>query len=86
LYTSDGSANFMGYSDSKVDKLIARGDRAPSMTAGIRSYQRAEDRVLEDMPVVPLWYETIHAAYSPRLTNVQLDALDHVRVEDVQLS
>lgn len=83
LFTSASSSNRAGYANPKVDELIAAGDRAPSIEAGLASYQEAEDLILDDMPVIPLWFAKNQAVHSERTDNVVIDLLGRVRVQDV---
>jgi oligopeptide transport system substrate-binding protein len=83
LYFSTSSSNRTGYVNPAVDQLIAEGNRAPSMEAGIKSYQAAEDIILEDMPVIPLWFGKTPAAHSGRVERVVIDPFSNIRVQDV---
>jgi ABC-type oligopeptide transport system substrate-binding subunit len=85
LYTSGSASNRTGYSNKEVDRLIAEGDRSPSLEASLRAYQAAEDLILEDMPLIPLWYGKTQAAYSERVERVVIDPFSRVRVGDVRV-
>jgi ABC-type transport system substrate-binding protein len=85
LYTSGSASNRTGYSNPEVDQLIAEGDRAPSVEASIRAYQAAEDVILEDMPLIPLWYGKTQAVHSERVERVVIDPFSRVRVQDVRV-
>jgi ABC-type transport system substrate-binding protein len=63
LYATDGSANSSVYSNARFDDLIRQGDAASTLREGITSYQQAEDIVVEDLPVIPLWFSTVTAVY-----------------------
>jgi peptide/nickel transport system substrate-binding protein len=75
LYGSQGSTNRTNYRNSEFDKLIAEGDSAPSLEQGIEKYQAAEDLVLKDMPVVPLWYGRSALAYNDNVRGVEYNAI-----------
>jgi oligopeptide transport system substrate-binding protein len=75
LYRTAGSSNDNGYSDPAVDTLLARADAAPSAEAGNALYQEAERLVIEDMPVIPVYFQSAQAGWSPRLADVVVDAL-----------
>ncbi len=83
LFTSASSSNRAGYANPKVDQLIADGDRAPSIEAGLAFYQAAEDLILDDMPVIPLWFAKNQAVHSERTDDVVIDLLGRVQVQDV---
>ena len=78
LYTSDGAANYYGYDNEEVDRLVAQGNRAESEDEAISSYQDAEDAVAEDLPVIPLWDSTVVAGHSTRVSDVRIDVFDRV--------
>ncbi len=85
LYTSTSSSNRTGYANPQVDDLIAQGNRAPSLAESIKAYQAAEDVILDDMPVVPLWFGKTRAAHSERTTGVTIDPFSRIRVADVRV-
>ncbi len=73
LYSTNGSSNRTGYSNERVDELIEKGNTAPSLEESIPYYQQAEDQILEDMPVTPLWNWRRQGAYSEDVSNVTID-------------
>ena len=85
LYTSTSGSNRTGYANPRVDELIAAGNRAPTMAESIKAYQAAEDVILEDMPVVPLWFGKTRAAHSERVAGVTIDPFSRIRVADVRV-
>ncbi|MDQ1653696.1 MAG: oligopeptide transport system substrate-binding protein [Cryptosporangiaceae bacterium] len=56
MFKSTGDANFASYANPKVDALLAQGDSEPDQAKAVAVYQQAEDLVLEDMPLIPLWH------------------------------
>jgi len=85
LYTGGAATNRTGYANPVVDRHIAEGDRAASIEAGIAAYQRAEDVILDDMPVIPLWFGKTRAVHGDRVTHVAIDPFSRIRVQDVQV-
>jgi oligopeptide transport system substrate-binding protein len=85
LFGSESSSNRTGYANPRVDQLVAEGDRAPSIDAGLKSYQAAEDLILEDMPLIPLWFAKNQAVHSERTEGVAIDLLGRVRVADIRV-
>jgi len=55
MFKSNGDANFSGYNNPALDKLLAEGDAQPDPEQAIKLYQQAEDIALEDMPLIPLY-------------------------------
>lgn len=64
LYTTSGSSNNSAYTNPQVDTLVEAGNGAATLDEGIKSYQQAEDLVLEDMPVIPMWFGKVANVYS----------------------
>jgi ABC-type oligopeptide transport system substrate-binding subunit len=71
------------YSNPAFDKLITEGNGAKSDDDAIKKYQEAEDLLLEDMPVMPMFFGKIQGAFSEKVDNVVVDAFARVRLEDV---
>ncbi len=85
LYTGGAPTNRTGYANPLVDERIAEGDRAPSIPAGIAAYQAAEDVILEDMPLIPLWFGMTRAVHGDRVKHAAIDPFSRIRVQDVQV-
>jgi ABC-type oligopeptide transport system substrate-binding subunit len=68
LYQTGNSSNYSGYSNQEFDQLIAEGDAAPSLEEAIPAYQAAEDIIVQDLPVIPMWFAAELAVWS---TNVE---------------
>ncbi|MBT2212878.1 ABC transporter substrate-binding protein [Actinomadura sp. NEAU-AAG7] len=77
--------NRQGYNGAACRDLLAQGNRAPSPNKAVPYYQRAEDILLTDLPVLPLWNQQDTIAYSKRLSNVNTDpyVAPHVRLDEV---
>ncbi len=56
LYSTTGSSNNSGYSNTEFDKLLGQAAGAKSIAEGIKFYQQAEDIVVRDLPVLPMWF------------------------------
>ncbi|MDG4793916.1 ABC transporter substrate-binding protein [Micromonospora sp. WMMD1082] len=64
LYGSTAGSNNSKYSNPEFDALLKEGDAADSVEAAIPSYQKAEDLLGEDLPVIPMWFNKVGAVYS----------------------
>ncbi|MFF5217216.1 ABC transporter substrate-binding protein [Micromonospora sp. NPDC000442] len=64
LYGTGAGSNNSGYSNEAFDALMKEGDSADSIQAAIPSYQKAEDILGEDLPVIPMWFNKVGAVYS----------------------
>jgi peptide/nickel transport system substrate-binding protein len=63
LYSTGGSSNNSLYSNTAFDDLIKKGDGAPTAKEGIGFYNQAEDIIVEDLPVIPMWFGKVTALY-----------------------
>ncbi|MGH9022397.1 MAG: peptide ABC transporter substrate-binding protein, partial [Acidimicrobiia bacterium] len=85
IYSTTGSSNNSAYSNKAFDDLLAQGNRATTVDAGIELYQQAEDLLLEDLPVIPLWFGRNQSVHSERVSGVIVDAYGNVRVADIEV-
>jgi oligopeptide transport system substrate-binding protein len=76
-------SNATFYSNPEFDRLIEQGNSAESIEEGIEFYQQADDVLLEDMPIAPMWFRKTQGARSENVSNVQFDAFQNVVLEDV---
>ena len=76
-------SNASFYSNKAFDDKVAEGNGAESNDAAITAYQAAEDLLLEDMPIMPMFFGKIQSAFSERVDNVVVDAFGRIRLEDV---
>jgi oligopeptide transport system substrate-binding protein len=71
-------SNVTSYSNPAFDALVARGDAAPTGEQAIGFYNQAEDVLLEDMPVIPLFFDVTQSVHSTDVTGVTVDVFGRV--------
>ncbi|MQA26107.1 MAG: ABC transporter substrate-binding protein, partial [Micromonosporaceae bacterium] len=76
LHGTQGSSNNTGYSNPAADKLIAEGDNSATLDEAIAKYQEAEDLMLADMPVAPMWFGRTAIAYNDNVENMKFSIVD----------
>ncbi len=76
-------SNASFYSNPAFDKLVVEGNAAADNEGAIAKYQAAEDLLLQDMPIMPMFFGKVQSAYSERVDNVVVDAFGRIRLEDV---
>jgi len=84
LYRTGGSSNDGGYSNPAVDAKLAQADAATSTEQADQLYQEAERMALQDMPAIPVYFQSVQAGWSERLRSVtvtQFRELDLYSVE-----
>jgi peptide/nickel transport system substrate-binding protein/oligopeptide transport system substrate-binding protein len=85
LYTTTGSSNYYGYSNKEFDRLVALGDRAATPAEATAFYQRAEDILTRDLPVLPLRAEQNNFAHSTNVTSVEVDLFNRVMLDRIEV-
>lgn len=83
LHGTTGSSNNTGYSNKKFDDLIKQGNAASDVDAGIDLYNQAEDLLLQDMPIIPMWFGKVQGAHSDKVENVVIDAFTSVNTSEI---
>jgi oligopeptide transport system substrate-binding protein len=82
LYTTGAASNNAEYSSEEFDQAIREANFADAENAD-ELYQAAEDHLLEDLPVLPLFFQDYFIVHTDRVDNVYSDLSSYVRVEDV---
>lgn len=75
LFASDSPNNYMKYQDEELDKMLqaARGIVDPVERAAM--YQKAEAKLMDDLPLIPLFYMSVDRVYQPYVKGVHVSAL-----------
>ena len=58
LFITDGSFNDSGYSNPKYDELLKTAKQSPDQKVRMDSMKEAEKILMEDMPIIPLYFYT----------------------------
>jgi len=80
-----GSNTFF-YSNPEFDELIEQGNSAGSNEEAIEFYNQAEDLLLEDMPLIPMFFELEQAVHSENVSDVVIDVFGDIRVAAVTVN
>jgi ABC-type oligopeptide transport system substrate-binding subunit len=64
LYGTGGSSNNSGYSNTAFDEAVAEGNAADNTADAIAAYQAAEDIIVDELPVIPMWFGRTTAVYA----------------------
>jgi ABC-type oligopeptide transport system substrate-binding subunit len=83
LYTTDGSSNYYGWSNSAFDSLVREGSEAATTAAAQKKWQQAEDILADEMPVLPLRFGLNVFGHSERVTNVSMDLFQKVDIYQI---
>lgn len=74
MYSRTGPENINDFLSARVNAALATAATRPSVDAGNDSFQNAEERLVDNMPSIPLWYVNTVGGYSERVENVKFDA------------
>ncbi|MGY1914505.1 peptide ABC transporter substrate-binding protein [Blastococcus sp. SYSU DS0973] len=89
LYSSaalpPAGSNYTFFTDPEFEELIAQGNQAGSNDEAIEYYQQAEDILLEDMPVIPMFFDREQAVHSENVEDVTIDVFGHIRTAEVRV-
>jgi oligopeptide transport system substrate-binding protein len=75
LFHADSSRNFTGYASSRVDALLLRARNEPDVSRRVELYRRAEQAVLDDAPILPIWHYSYERIFKPYVRNVEVSGL-----------
>ena len=70
IFTTGGASNFGGYSDERVDELLALAAAEVDATAQARLLNEADDAMWETLPSVPLYQLPSVLAYDNRINGI----------------
>jgi len=71
LYATGAGSNDGDYSSAEFDQLLAEGIGETDQGAQNADFQKAQEVLLKDLPVLPLWYSNVTGGYAEGVNNVQ---------------
>ncbi len=84
FFASSGVRDYGGYSDPRLDYVLANGLKATQFSARAVNYHVAQQILQADRPAIFLYNTIDHVAFSTSLTGVELTANGLLDVEHVQ--
>src|SRR5690606_23733293 len=70
LYATNAGSNDGDYSNPEFDALLAEGSASTEVEEGTKLFQQAQEILLQDLPVIPLWYSNVTGGYGENVDNV----------------
>ncbi|PAW68356.1 MAG: peptide ABC transporter substrate-binding protein [Opitutia bacterium Tous-C1TDCM] len=67
MWVTDGGNNDTGWSNAEYDRLLAESYTAPTNAARFAYYQRMEALLLDELPVLPIYFYTRVYAIDPKV-------------------
>ena len=80
-----GINNVNYYSNKKADALIEKAQGTLSEGKRVKLFRQAEEMILNDVPVIPLYHATAYDLVSPKVNNFQRTALDYLVLEEIEV-
>lgn len=71
-FKTNGSSNDGDYSNPAFDKLLSKAASQPDKKEAAKTYRDAQVILMQDLPVIPLWYPKASVAWNPKLRNVHI--------------
>ena len=72
-FATGADANKGDYSNSEFDSLMIQGSSATTTADAVKTLQKAQMILLQDLPAIPLWYPNVSGGWSKNVDNVQFD-------------
>lgn len=86
LYGTNASSNNAGYTNPAFDDLVSKGNGAKTLDEGIKFYQQAEDILVNDLPVVPMWFGKATVLYSKDVKGIPYNTITGVELHNIDLN
>ncbi|WP_368490437.1 peptide ABC transporter substrate-binding protein [Clostridium sp. BJN0013] len=75
MFTTGNGNNNAGYSNTKYDQLIAQAKGEPDKAKRAELMHQAEDQLMVDLPIIPIYYYTEVVCMNPKLKGVHISNL-----------
>ncbi|MGY1695128.1 MULTISPECIES: peptide ABC transporter substrate-binding protein [unclassified Geodermatophilus] len=79
-------SNASFYSNPEFDSLVQQGNGASDNEQAIAAYQQADDILLEDMPIMPMFFDLEQALRSENVSDVVIDVFGDIDVAAVTVN
>ncbi|MFI5385069.1 MAG: ABC transporter substrate-binding protein [Fimbriimonadales bacterium] len=78
FFTTNGNENKIYYSNPQVDALCAKADADLNEPERLQLYAQAEDIVLQDAPIFPVYFQRDAELISPRVKGIRNSLFGHL--------
>jgi oligopeptide transport system substrate-binding protein len=75
LFYSKSSRNFTRYANPLVDDVLVQARQEPDVQRRIDLYRRAEQMILDDAPLIPIWHYTYERLFQPYVRSIEVNGL-----------
>lgn len=85
LFSSESKDNFIGYHNAQFDDLLNKAASEPDSGARIEIYSKAQQMLLDDGVVVPLYYDVSYTLARPFVKGLDVTSIGILELEHVWL-
>jgi oligopeptide transport system substrate-binding protein len=75
LFHSQSPRNYMGYVNPAVDALLLQARATDDGPRRVELYRKAEELIVDDAPVMPVWHYTYERLFQPYVRAVEVSGL-----------
>lgn len=75
LFHSGSPRNFTKYGNPEVDRLVAGARNERDLERRVELYRRAEQLILDDAPIIPIFHYTYERLFQPYVRSVEVNGL-----------
>lgn len=86
LFHSDSPDNYLGYENTEVDRLLDQAAREPDEDVRAQLFDEAQQRILDDCVVIPLYWDVDYVLVAPRVQGLELTPLGILGLERVWIA
>jgi oligopeptide transport system substrate-binding protein len=79
-------SNSAFYSNPEFDDLVSQANQAADNAEAIELYQQADDVLLEDMPIAPMFFGVEQIVHSENVSNVSIDVFGQIDLAAVTVN
>ncbi len=85
LFHTGVDNNFGEYSNPEVDALLEMASMEPDNELSLALYQQAEQKLVEDVACLPLWFGKNYVLSKPYVTGYDLNAMGFAMLNTVSV-
>jgi peptide/nickel transport system substrate-binding protein len=75
LFFSKSPRNVTGYANAQVDDLLSRARQEDDLPRRMELYRRAEQIIIDDVPIIPMWHYTYERLFQPYVRSIEVNGL-----------
>lgn len=85
LFHTGADNNYGEYSNPEVDRLLDMAAREPDQASSLALYQQAEQKLIDDVSCLPLWFGKNYTLVKPYVKGYNLSPMGFVRLNSVSV-